>query len=160
MSPTLRERLVQRSLAGRYGVFLGLGAGLAILGLILFVQALAAGKGERAWQLFHVNWLYFTGLAGGSVAFVAVQKVTNAKWSGMIIRFASASAAFLPVSLVALLLIFTVGYQAIYGPMNAAAHELPQPREPVPRESNAQGLGRPHDGRQESVGPRSGSSSR
>jgi hypothetical protein len=124
MSPTLRERLVQRSLAGRYGMFLGLGAGLAILGLILFVQALAAGKGERAWQLFHVNWLYFTGLAGGSVAFVAVQKVTNAKWSGMIIRFASASAAFLPVSLVALLLIFTVGYQAIYGPMNAAAHEL------------------------------------
>ena len=76
MSPTLRERLVQRSLAGRYELFLGLGAGLVILGLILFVQALAAGKGERAWQLFHVNWLYFTGLAGGSVAFVAI---TNAR---------------------------------------------------------------------------------
>ena len=52
------------------------------------------------WQLVHVNWLYFTGLATGSVAFVAVQKITNAKWSGMIIRFASASIAFLPVSLI------------------------------------------------------------
>jgi hypothetical protein len=124
MSPTLHERLLQRSVAGRYGLFLGLGAGFAILGLILFLQALATGKGERAWQLFHVNWLYFTGLAGGSVAFVAVQKITNAKWSGMIIRFASASAAFLPVSLVALLLIFTVGYHAVYDPMAAAAHEL------------------------------------
>ena len=124
MSPTLRERLVQRSLAGRYDLFLGVGGGLAVLGLTLFVQALGAGNGDRAWQLFHVNWLYFTGLAGGSVAFVAVQKITNAKWSGMIIRFASASAAFLPVSLVALLLILTVGYPAVYGPMETAAHEL------------------------------------
>ena len=49
-----------------------------------------------------MNWLYFTGLSAGSVAFVAVQKITNAKWSGMIIRFAEASVAFLPVSLIGL----------------------------------------------------------
>ncbi|MGH7500072.1 MAG: hypothetical protein ACREL3_14630 [Gemmatimonadales bacterium] len=124
MSQTLHQRLVQRAVSGRYPLFLGLGGGLAILGAILFFQSLAAGDGERAWQLFHVNWLYFTGLAGGSVAFVAVQKVTNAKWSGMVIRFASASAAFLPVSLLALVLIFTAGYPAIYGPMNAVLPDL------------------------------------
>ncbi len=124
MSATLHERLVQRAVSGKYGLFLGVGGGCTILGLILFIQALSSGQGDRAWHLFHVNWLYFTGLAGGSVAFVAVQKITNAKWSGMIIRFASASAAFLPVSLVALLLIFTVGYPAIYGPMVTAAHEM------------------------------------
>ncbi|MEP6688272.1 MAG: hypothetical protein ABJC36_07970 [Gemmatimonadales bacterium] len=124
MSATLHERLVQRAVAGKFGLLLGVGGGCAALGLILFIQALASGQSDRAWQLFHVNWLYFTGLAGGSVAFVAVQKITNAKWSGMIIRFASASAAFLPVSLMALLLIFTVGYPAIYGPMVTAAREL------------------------------------
>jgi hypothetical protein len=124
MSPTLHERLVRRSLAGRYDLFLGLGGGLTILGLILFIGALQGGNPDRAWQLFHVNWLYFTGLAGGSVAFVAVQKITNAKWSGMIIRFASAAAAFLPVSLIALLLIFGAGYHSIYGPMETAVHEL------------------------------------
>jgi hypothetical protein len=124
MTPTLHERLVQRAVAGKYELFLGVGGGCTLLGLILFIQALWSGQADRAWQLFHVNWLYFTGLAFGSVAFVAVQKVTNAKWSGMIIRFASASAAFLPVSLVALLLIFTAGYPAIYGPMATAAHEL------------------------------------
>ena len=124
MSPTLHERLVQRAVAGKFGALLGIGGGCAVLGLILFIQALASGESDRAWHLFHVNWLYFTGLAAGSVAFVAVQKITNAKWSGMVIRFASASAAFLPVSLLALLLIFTVGYPAIYGPMVAAAHEL------------------------------------
>ena len=125
MNPTLHERLVQRSLAGRYDLFLGLGGGLTVLGLILFVGALrGADTADRAWHLFHVNWLYFTGLAAGSVAFVAVQKITNAKWSGMIIRFASASAAFLPVSLIGVLLIFGAGYTAIYGPMNAAIPEL------------------------------------
>jgi hypothetical protein len=100
------------------------GGGLAILGAILFVQALAGGQADRAWHLFHVNWLYFTSLAGGSVAFVAVQKITNAKWSGVIIRFASASVAFLPVSLLGLVLIFTLGYPAIFGPMQHALHEL------------------------------------
>ena len=124
MSATLHQRLVQRSLAGRYDLFLGLGGGLAVLGLIFFLYALGSGNGERAWQLFHVNWLYFSSLAFGSVAFVAVQKITNAKWSGMIIRFASASVAFIPISLVAFLLIFTVGYAPIYGPMAGALHEL------------------------------------
>jgi hypothetical protein len=124
MTPMLRERLIQRAVAGRYDLFLGVGAGLTILGLILFVQALAGGAAARAWQLFHVNWIYFTGLAAGSVAFAAVQKITNAKWSGLIVRFAEAAVAFLPVSLVGLVLIFTAGYHSIYGPMEAALHEM------------------------------------
>jgi Ni/Fe-hydrogenase subunit HybB-like protein len=124
MSPTLRERLIQRAVAARYDLFLGVGAGFTILGLILFVQALAGGAADRAWQLFHVNWIYFTGLAAGSVAFAAVQKITNAKWSGLIIRFAEAAVAFLPVSIIGLVLIFTVGYDSIYGPMEAALHGL------------------------------------
>jgi hypothetical protein len=126
MTPTLRERLLQRSIAGRYDLFIGVGAGLAILGTIFFVQSLLASpaSADRAWQVFHVNWIYFTGLAAGGVAFAAVQKVTNAKWSGMIIRFAEALVAFLPVSLLGLVLIFTAGYDSIYGPMQAAVHEL------------------------------------
>jgi hypothetical protein len=126
MSPrTIHARLVERALTGTYGLFLGVGGGLAILGLILFVAALGGEGHDRAWQLFHVNWLYFTGLAGGSVAFTAVQKITNAKWSGVVIRFAEASVAFLPISLLGFLLIFTLGYESVYGPMDHALHELP-----------------------------------
>jgi Ni/Fe-hydrogenase subunit HybB-like protein len=126
MTPTLRERLTERALAGRYDVFIGIGAGLALLGLYLFVSALldSPATADRAWQLFHVNWIYFTGLSAGGVAFAAVQKITNAKWSGMIIRFAEALVAFLPVSLIGLVLIFTAGYASIYGPMEHALHEM------------------------------------
>ena len=126
MSPgTIHARLVDRALTGRYELFLGVGGGLAILGLFLFVQSLLGEGADRAWQLFHVNWLYFTGLAGGSVAFAAVQKITNAKWSGLVIRFAEASVAFLPISLLGFLLIFTVGYEPVYGPMEHELHGLP-----------------------------------
>jgi hypothetical protein len=58
------------------------------------------------------------------VAFAAVQKITNAKCSGLVIRFAEASAAFLPISFLGLLLTFTLGYEPVYGPMQAALHEL------------------------------------
>jgi hypothetical protein len=124
MTPTLRERTIQRAVAARYDLFLGVGAGLSILGLLFFVHSLATGNADRAWQLFHVNWIYFTGLAAGSVAFAAVQKITNAKWSGLIIRFAEAPVAFMPVSLVGLVLIFTAGYHSIYGPMEVASHGM------------------------------------
>lgn len=131
MSPTIRQRLRERAVAGRYDVFLGLGAGLAILGAILFARALGNEyAAPRAWHLFHVNWLYFTGLAFGSVAFAAVQKVAHARWSGMIIRFAQASVAFVPISLIGLVLIFTAGYDAIYGPMETAVHHgMPHSKE-------------------------------
>ncbi len=126
MSTSMRERLVESSVAGRYDIFLAVGGGFAVLGLILFIMAMGtAPTALRAWHLFHVNWLYFTGLAGGSVAFVAVQKIVNARWSGLMIRFAEASIAFLPVSLIALLITFTVGYDAVYGPMQLAFAELP-----------------------------------
>jgi hypothetical protein len=126
MTPTLRERLNERALTGRYDVFIGIGAGLALLGIFLFVTALldSPATADRAWQLFHVNWIYFTGLSAGGVAFAAVQKITNGKWSGMVIRFAEALVAFLPVSLLGLVLIFTVGYESIYGPMEHARHGL------------------------------------
>ena len=120
----IHRRLISRSVAGRYDGFLGLGAGLAILGLILFLRTLGGQDADRAWQLFHVNWVYFTGLAGGSLALAAVHKVVNARWSGLMIRFAEASVAFLPISLVGLVLIFTVGYPHIYGHMVGELHSL------------------------------------
>ena len=95
-----------------------MGDGLTLLGAILLLFRLSPDDHVRAWQMVQVNWLFFTGLSTGSVAFVAAQKITNAKWSGVIIRFAEAAVAFLPISLLALILIFTAGYEPIYGRMS------------------------------------------
>jgi hypothetical protein len=120
MSTTLvRDKLVARAITARYNLFFGLGIALALLGLGLFLVMLTGENADRAWHLFHVNWVYFTGLASGSFAFIAVQKITNAKWSGLIIRFAEAVPFFFfPVSLIGFLLIFTVGYHHIFPEMH------------------------------------------
>jgi len=114
---TLRGRLATHAVGGRFRLLVSGGALLALAGAALFGWAVSGGNADRAWQLFHVNWLYFTGLAGGSVAIAAVHKITKAKWSGLVLRFAEAAVAFFPVSLLGLVLIFTLGYDHIYGPM-------------------------------------------
>lgn len=123
----VRQKMVQASVAGRYDLYLGVGGGLALLGAALFAMQLGGGEEQaaRAWHLFHVCWIYFTGLAGGSVAIAAIHKVVNAKWSGVLIRFAQASVSFLPISYVMMLVIFTVGYPHIYGHMTSVMHTLP-----------------------------------
>ncbi len=113
----LRQRLVEASLLGRYDIYLGVGLGLALLGMVLFPLALRGEGAARAWQMFHVNWIYFTGLTAGSIALAAVHKVVNARWSGMVIRFAEAVVAFAPLSLLGCVLVYTVGYPYIYGHM-------------------------------------------
>ncbi|MDQ2670105.1 MAG: hypothetical protein M3Y31_05690, partial [Gemmatimonadota bacterium] len=125
LSPAeLRERLALHSVSGRFDLFLGIGGGLTLLGLILFVITLGGDQADLAWQMFHVNWLFFTGLAIGSGALVASHKIAKAKWSGLIIRFAEAALAFLPLSLIGLVLIFTVGYEHLYGHMQHELHGL------------------------------------
>ncbi|MFN8650632.1 MAG: hypothetical protein U0133_16370 [Gemmatimonadales bacterium] len=119
----LREQIASRAVAPRYNAFFGVGLALAVAGLILFAMSLTGENADRAWHLFHVNWVVFTGLTAGSFAFVAVQKITNAKWSGFIIRFAEAVPFFFfPVSLIGFLIIFTVGYHHIFPEFHGLGH--------------------------------------
>ncbi|HEX4575056.1 MAG TPA: hypothetical protein VH158_07985 [Gemmatimonadales bacterium] len=76
------------------------GALCAALGGAAFLWTLATGAAPRAWQSWHVNFLFWTGLAQGLVVFAATQKLAKGHWSGLVIRFAEAGAAFLAVSLV------------------------------------------------------------
>ena len=121
----LQQRLITRAVGARYGLFLGLGGLLLLLGTLLFVLALTGDGTTRAWQAFHVNWLYFTGLAAGSLALNAVYKIGKAKWTGVMIRFSQATVFFGAVSILGCALILTVGYDAIYGPMHEQLHGLP-----------------------------------
>jgi hypothetical protein len=120
----LRARLISRGTGARYPLFLNLGLGLAVVGLAIFGSTLATDRSERGWHLFLVNWLFFTGITGGSLALTAVHKLANAKWSGVIIRFAQAHVFFGVVSLIGLVLIFTVGYHPIFGPMSEQLHSM------------------------------------
>jgi hypothetical protein len=85
---------------------------LAAIGLIVFVIGLFINP-DRVWHALLVNWLYFTSISSAGVMFVAVQRITTARWSRPIIRFLEGYVAFLPVAFV-LLLILLVGRHHIF----------------------------------------------
>ncbi|HLB36516.1 MAG TPA: NrfD/PsrC family molybdoenzyme membrane anchor subunit [Gemmatimonadales bacterium] len=82
------------------------GAVLAVLGAVSFLIFALGSDPGRAWRIYHVNFLFFTGLAQGAVVFVAAYRITKGWWAGPIVRFAEAMSAFLPVALVLFLVLF------------------------------------------------------
>ena len=86
---------------------------LAILGLVIFAIGVATGN-ARAWQAWHVNWLYFTSISSAGVVLVAVQRITTARWSRAVIRIMEGFVAFLPVAFVMLLLTSLIGAGHIF----------------------------------------------
>jgi hypothetical protein len=88
-------------------------AALAVLGAAVFIVGAVTGV-SRAWQALHINWLFFTSVSSAAVMVVAVQRITTARWSRVIIRFLEGYVAFLPVAFLLLLLIIFVGREHIF----------------------------------------------
>ena len=86
---------------------------LAAIGLIVFIIGLFL-QPDRTWQSLLVNWLYFTSISSAGVMFVAVQRITTARWSRPIIRFLEGYVAFLPFAFVLLLLIIFFGKHHVF----------------------------------------------
>jgi hypothetical protein len=93
---------------------------LALVGAAVFVYGAFAGV-ERVWHAMLVNWLYFTLISSAGVVFVAVQRITTARWSRPIIRLLEGYVAFLPLAFILLLLMLTVGQGHIF----PWTHEVP-----------------------------------
>ena len=99
---------------------------LAAVGTLAFITGLLSDA-DRAWRAYHVSWLFFTSLSSAGVMFVAVQRITTARWSRAIIRFEEGFVAFLPVAFVMLLLSVFLGKNHIF----PWTHEAPPVAEKV-----------------------------
>ncbi len=86
---------------------------LAVVGFAIFIAGAAMGQ-DRAWQAFHVNWLYFTIPSSAGVMFAAVQRITTARWSRAVIRLVEGMVAWLPVAFVLLLVTLVFGKGHIF----------------------------------------------
>src|SRR5215210_5813938 len=86
---------------------------LAVIGFAIFLIGVVTGN-PRAWQAYHINWLFFTTFSSAGVAFSAAQRITTARWSRPTIRFMEGYVAWLPVAFVLLLLTVLAGKRAIF----------------------------------------------
>ncbi len=97
-------------------------ASTAVGGLAFLILALSLDP-DRAWRIFHVNWLYWTGLSQALVLFAAVTTVAKGRWAVPLRRMGEAAVAFLPVSFV-LFLLSWLGRGRIYP---WVAHPITEP---------------------------------
>ena len=97
---------------------------LAIVGFAIFLIGVFTGN-PRAWQAYHVNWLFFTTFSSAGVAIAASQRITTARWSRPTIRFIEGYVAWLPVAFVLLLLTLFAGKRAIF-PWASAPPTIPE----------------------------------
>lgn len=99
---------------------------LAIIGGLAFLIGLFVAP-DRVWRAYHVSWLFFASLSSAGVMFVAVQRITTARWSRPIIRLMEGYVAFLPVAFVLLAISVLLGKGHIF----PWTHEVPPVAEKV-----------------------------
>ncbi|MFQ5723063.1 MAG: NrfD/PsrC family molybdoenzyme membrane anchor subunit [Terriglobia bacterium] len=71
---------------------------LLLAGLGAFVYGATGSDSQRAWQIYLVNLLFWSGMAQAGVVFAAILHLTNARWAGPVKQLALGGAACLPVS--------------------------------------------------------------
>ena len=86
---------------------------VAGVGALAFLLGIVGGAGRRAWAIFLVNLLFWSGLAVTGPAVAGMIEVTEGRWGGRLRRIAATTAAFLPVSFVLFLVLFA-GLPALY----------------------------------------------
>ena len=94
------------------------------IGVVVFIIGLFVAP-DRVWRAWHTNWLFFAGISSAGTVFVAVQRVTTARWSRNVIRFMEGYVAFLPVAFVFLLLTLFAGKLYVF-PWTHEAYPAPE----------------------------------
>ncbi|MGH7698985.1 MAG: hypothetical protein ACREMJ_00475, partial [Gemmatimonadales bacterium] len=77
-----------------------IGGAAAVLGAVTLGWGLLGSHPERTWWAYHANFVFWAAIAQALVVFAATQKLARGHWSGLMIRFAEAGAAFTVVTLV------------------------------------------------------------
>src|SRR2546426_2848159 len=86
---------------------------VALVGAVAFVLGAASADAPRAWSIYLVNLVFWSGLAVTGPAIAGMMQLTEARWSPTVRRLALTTAGVLPVSLVLLVILF-VGRLALF----------------------------------------------
>ena len=79
---------------------------LALVGAVVFALGAASGDPARAWSMYLVNLVFWSGLAVTGPAIAGMMQLTEARWSPSVRRIAITTVGFLPVAFVLLLVLF------------------------------------------------------
>ncbi|NIT13469.1 MAG: hypothetical protein GTN99_04250 [Candidatus Dadabacteria bacterium] len=81
-----------------------------IIGLFVFLTHV--GKEEYShdvWQIFLVNFVFWTGIAQAGIVFSAILRLTRGKWGRPLLRVSESLGSFVPVAFILLLVLLFIG---------------------------------------------------
>lgn len=106
MDENIRQEVVLNRVANVPNWVIALFGLVAIAGIGAFVLEIAGENADEAWQIFLVNFVFWTGLAQGGIIFSCALRITHGKWGRPLLRVSEALGAFLPVSFILLFVVF------------------------------------------------------
>ncbi len=98
------EILAKRSLIPSWSIYLFLI--IAVVGFGTFAFKIMGSNPENAWEIFLINFLFWTGIAQAGIVFSCILRITNARWARPLLRISEGLGSFLPISLILLLIVF------------------------------------------------------
>ena len=96
--------LAKRSLIPSWSIYLFLI--IAVIGFGTFAFKIMGSNPENAWEIFLINFLFWTGIAQAGIVFSCILRITNARWARPLLRISEGLGSFLPISLILLLIVF------------------------------------------------------
>ena len=118
------EEMMNAGLRERKNTSIMVFTSLIVIGAVAFLIGIFGPNAERAWQSYLINFLFWSGLAFGTVLFSAIITMTKARWGRPLKRLAEAPAAFLPVAFI-LFWVLYFGKEMLF----------PWIREPIPEKA-------------------------
>jgi Ni/Fe-hydrogenase subunit HybB-like protein len=79
---------------------------LVIIGLAAFISRILGPNPGGAWQIYLVNFLFWTGVAQAGIIFSCALRITDARWGRPLIRISEGFGSFIPVSFILLIILF------------------------------------------------------
>jgi len=83
---------------------------LFFVGAAAFIaNASKADNSTNAWQIFLINFVFWTGIAQAGIVFSCALRITQARWGRPLLRVSESLGSFLPVSFILLLIFLFIG---------------------------------------------------
>ncbi len=95
---------------------------LVAVGLVSFGMTLSTDP-ARAWQAYIINWLFFTMIAMGAIAFAVATYQAKAKWNWSVRRLSLSPVSFLPISFLLFLPLLFVMREQYFPWIEEMAHD-------------------------------------
>ena len=108
MNPAIRDEILDKR--NRIPIWvIGIFFVATVIGFTVFAVNTRGENSEGIWQIFLVNFLFWTGTAQAGIIFSCILRITNARWGRSFLRISEGFGSFVPLGFILLLILLFFG---------------------------------------------------